>query len=562
MRLMDPQTLEALWAVLTAVRESTGYPDVLFRIAQALATAVPCDRVTVYVRSRRRGMWMPAAEHGTPAAVVEAFARHGYAPGTFPGEEELALGRSIEAVHGRFGPEMDQILDLAQLTVLRVTPLMYQDEAEGVLSCGFETASEFTATQAQLLDQIAPQIALLIRTARLEASHARLAERRTRLARCAAEVLEADDLESMGARLCTASRSLFRATRAALMIVEDGLLVRRATAGVFPPTTPLHVPFDAEPAFREAIESGVPLVLNDVMNTPQGATRLAQLLRPAALLVIPLADAAGPVGCLTVVDVEERYRFGATDADDARLLGTFATVAIRKAILLEALQRANEAKSEFLASVSHDLRTPLNVLLGYTQLLVDGTFGEVGPMQADTLQRMHRTANAQLTLIDDLLDLARIEQGKLGYTLRSVHVGELVGSLREMMDALLRDRPIGFEVDVATDAVARTDRERLRQVLVNLLANAAKFTQAGCVRLVAARAGERVDITVMDTGPGMEPGIASQALEPFVHGDSPAAGSGLGLAIVARLLRLLGGDVVIDSAPGRGTSVRVRLPAS
>jgi signal transduction histidine kinase len=324
----------------------------------------------------------------------------------------------------------------------------------------------------------------------------------------------------------------------------------------------LHVPFDAEPAFRDAIASGTPLVLNDFMRTPRGASRLATLLRPAALMVIPLVDAAGPVGCLTVVDVDEKYRFGGTDIDDARLLGTIATVAVRKGILLEALQRANAAKSEFLASVSHDLRTPLNVLLGYTQLLADRTFGDVTAEQIDTLERMQRTANAQLALIDDLLDLARIEQGKLDYTLRAVHVGELVGSLREMMDALLRGRPVGFEVDVATDAVARTDRERLRQVLVNLLANAAKFTQAGCVRLVAARTGEQVDITVTDTGPGMEPGIASQALEPFVHGDSEAAGSGLGLAIVARLLRLLGGDVAIDTAPGRGTSVRVRLPAS
>jgi signal transduction histidine kinase len=561
---MDPQTLQALWAVLTAVRESTGYPDVLFRIARAVSASVPCDRVTIYVRSSRRGLWMPAAEHGTPPAVVEAFVQHGYAPGTFPGESELAAGRSIEAVRGHTGPAMEDILARAQLAALRVVPLVFQqsDEAEGVLSCGFETTPGFTPSQAQLLDHIAPQIALLIRTARLEASHARLADRRTRLARCAAEVLEPGDLETMGARLCAASRSLFRATRSALLIVEDGLLVRRATAGVFPPTTPVHVPFDSEPVFREAIASGVPLVLNDFMNTPQGASRLAHLLRPAALLVIPLADDSGPAGCLTVVDVDEKYRFGPTDADDARLLGTFATVAVRKAILLEALQRANDAKSEFLASVSHDLRTPLNVLLGYTQLLSEGTFGRVNAEQTDTLQRMQRTANAQLALIDDLLDLARIEQGKLGCTLRSVHVGELVGSLREMLDALLRNRPIGFEVEVATDAVARTDRERLRQVLVNLLANAAKFTQAGCVRLVAARAGERVDITVMDTGPGMEPGIASQAMEPFVHGDSAAAGSGLGLAIVARLLHVLGGDVAIDSAPGRGTSVRVRLPAS
>src|SRR5690349_5303817 len=194
---MDPQTLQALWAVLTAVRESSGYPDVLFRIARAVATAVPCDRVTVYVRSSRRGLWMPAAEHGTPPAVVEAFVERGYAPGTFPGEDELAAGRSIEAVRGRTNPGMEAILELAQLAALRVVPLVFQqgDEAEGVLSCGFETTPGFTPAQATLLDHIAPQIALLIRTARLEASHARLAERRTRLARWAAEVFEPGDLD-------------------------------------------------------------------------------------------------------------------------------------------------------------------------------------------------------------------------------------------------------------------------------------------------------------------------------------------------------------------------------
>ncbi len=559
---MDPQTLRALWAVLTAVRESTGYPDVLFRIARAVADAVPCDRATVYVHSRRRGMWVPAADHGTPPDVVQAFVQKGYGPGSFPHEDELTAGRSVYAERGSASPGMEEILQLAGLRALRVVPLIFQDQTEGTLSCGLDTTPGFTADQAQVLDQIAPQVALLIRTARLEAAHARLAERRTRLAGWAAEVLAAGDLETMGARLCAASRSLFRATRSALLLIEDGLLVRRATAGIFPPSTPVHIPFDAEPAFRDAIAAGTPLVLNDFMNTPQGQTRLASMLHPAALLVIPLADASGPVGALTVVDLDEKFRFGPIDAEDAQLLGTFATVAVRKVMLLEALQRASAAKSEFLASVSHDLRTPLNILLGYTQLIAEGTFGDVTVAQADTLARMERTAGAQLTLIDDLLDLARIEQGKLGCTMRAVHVGELVGALREMMDALLRDRPVGFEVDIAIDAVARTDRERLRQILVNLLANAAKFTQAGCVRLVAARTGERVDITVADTGPGMEPGIASQALEPFVHGDSPAAGSGLGLAIVSRLLRLLGGDVDIDTAPGRGTTVRVRLPAS
>jgi signal transduction histidine kinase len=201
------------------------------------------------------------------------------------------------------------------------------------------------------------------------------------------------------------------------------------------------------------------------------------------------------------------------------------------------------------------------VILGYTDLLAEGTFGPVTTEQLDTLARMRRTAAAQLDLINDLLDLARIEQGKLSCRLRAVHVGELVGSLREMMEALLRGRPIAFDVDIATDAVACTDRERLRQVLVNLLANAAKFTQHGRVLLSALRVNDIVEIRVADTGGGMAPAMARQVLEPFVRGADVHAGSGLGLAIVSRLLNVLGGTLQIDSALGRGTTVRIELPA-
>ena len=212
--------------------------------------------------------------------------------------------------------------------------------------------------------------------------------------------------------------------------------------------------------------------------------------------------------------------------------------------------------------MSHDLRTPLNVIVGYTQLIAEETFGPVTPEQADTLRRVLRTSEDQLHLIDDLLDLARIEQGKLSCTLAPVPVAALVPSLQETMEVLLRDRPVRFEVAVAPDAVASTDAERLRQVLVNLLANAAKFTQAGCVSLAASREGDSVRVSVIDTGPGMDPSLGDRALEPFVRGPEGPMGSGLGLAIVARLLPLLGGRLSIESAPGQGTGVHVRLPAA
>jgi len=556
---MDPESLRALWAVLTAVRESTGYPDFLAHLARAVTESVPSDRTTVYLLSRRRGAFFPAADYGTPAAVAAAFASRGYAPGSMVGEEVLRAGRSLLVVRGE-SPRMEEILAHARLHALLLVPLVHRDETEGVLSCGVEDAPGFAPAQVQLLEQLAPHLALLIRSARLEAEKARLADRRTRLASLASDVLGAGDAQAMAARLCEAARAILRATRADLLILEGAEMVGRASAGG-DPLEPLRRSLDEAPLLREALRERRVVVENAFMTGRFAEVARARGRAPAAVLAVPLVDGEGELGVLVVSDELEPFRFGPQDADDASLLGRIATDTIRKGLLVDALRRASTAKSEFLASVSHDLRTPLNVILGYTDLMAEETFGPVTDEQRDTLERIHRTAAGQLALIDDLLDLARIEQGKLTFRLRPVHVGELVGSIREMMDALLRDRPVSFEVDVATDAVARTDRERLNQVLVNLLANAAKFTRVGSVRLSALRASDKVEIAVADTGPGIEREVASQMLEPFVHGGDASSGSGLGLAIVSRLLDVLGGRLRIDTAPGAGTTMRIELPA-
>jgi signal transduction histidine kinase len=261
-------------------------------------------------------------------------------------------------------------------------------------------------------------------------------------------------------------------------------------------------------------------------------------------------------------DLDHPRRFSSRDEEDARILATMATAALRKVLLVDALTRASRAKSDFLASVSHDLRTPLNIITGYVQLLYEGTFGSLTTEQADTLGRIMRTASDQLLLINDLLDLARIEQGKLTCSPHAMPIAGLVPRLVEMMEALLRGRPVRFEADVPPDVMAYADPERVRQVLVNLLTNAAKFTNEGCVRLVVAAEGDGVCIAVEDTGPGIEPGVRDRLLEPFARGTSKQAGAGLGLAIAARLLEAMRGSIAIDSTPGQGTRVDVRLPSA
>jgi signal transduction histidine kinase len=558
---MSTASASALWAILDAVRDVPEYQDFLACVVATVRAQLGSDRATLYLRSRRRGSVVPAADDGTPAEVVADFLSRGYARHSFPGEEELREGGALLAVRGACSVEMEELLVQARLHALVLVPLVHRDGFAGTLVCGIERAPGFSPAQVRLIAELARPLASLLRSARIEYEQGRLAARRTRLASLASEVLGASAPEVMATRLCAASRAIFRASRADLLMLDgDELVPQGADASVVVEPAPRRNLEDA-PILSESLRARRVVVVNDFMASRYAQSPHAQQRHPAAVLAIPLADDEGALGLLVVSDGTDRYRFGPRDEEDAFLLGTIATDAIRKRLLVESLGRASAAKSDFLASVSHDLRTPLNVLLGYTDLLAEETFGPVTEEQLDTLGRMRRTAAAQLALIDDLLDLARIEQGKLSCRLRPVPVRELVAPLRDMMDALLRERPIAFEVDVASDAVARTDCERLRQVLVNLLANAAKFTRQGAVRLSARRADDVVEIAVADTGPGMSPELTSQALEPFVRGSDARAGSGLGLAIVSRLLAVLDGSIAIESATGRGTTVRVQLPA-
>jgi signal transduction histidine kinase len=557
---MDPHASRVLGAVLEAVGDAAGYPDVLHRICVALSSAVPCDRVTIYTASRRTRSYLPRADHGTPSHVVERFVRRGFAPWSFAEASQLAVGRVFSVSRATASPEMRSILLDAELAAIIVVPLLFNGEAEGTISCGLDRLAAFTAEQIAALQHVASHVALLVRNARLESETARLAERRTAVAAWAAQVLAATDVLDIAERLAQMARDVFRSSGAWVLMIEGDDVVGRRVSEPDRGAEEVRIPLASSSASTDAIRSGGVLVVNDFAKSRYMAGVVAQRFRPASVLVAPLADESGSLGAVMVHDLEHRKRFRPTDEEDARLLAAIATAALRKVLLVDALTRANQAKSEFLANVSHDLRTPLNIITGYAQLLQEETFGSLVPEQSDVLARLLRTASDQLALINDLLDLAGIEQGKLACTAEPMAVATLVPALDDMMQALLRGRPVRFEADVPESVVARADPERVRQVLVNLLTNAAKFTNEGCVRLAAALDADAVRLSIEDTGCGIEPDVQSRVLEPFVRGSTPQAGTGLGLAIVARLIDLMRGAMAIDSTPGRGTRIDVRLP--
>jgi signal transduction histidine kinase len=231
------------------------------------------------------------------------------------------------------------------------------------------------------------------------------------------------------------------------------------------------------------------------------------------------------------------------------------------------VERANKLKSEFLASMSHELRTPINALIGYTALLLDGVLGEITPKQRDALTRGRAAAEHLLALINDILDLAKIEAGKMPLHVTSVPVGDVVQEVAQQIEPMVRKKQLEFVTDVAPDAPGLiTDRTKVKQVLLNLLSNAVKFTTTGGVTIRARRVMSGVQIDVIDTGIGIRPDDLQAIWEDFRQVDQSRTrefgGTGLGLSITRKLLDRLGGSITVKSVYGEGSTFSVLLPLS
>ena len=229
-------------------------------------------------------------------------------------------------------------------------------------------------------------------------------------------------------------------------------------------------------------------------------------------------------------------------------------------------EAAAAAKGQFLAVMSHELKTPLSVISGFADLLNDGEAGPLTDAQRGPLTRIRANARQLLEMIEQVLDYARMDDRAAAPSLRlePVDLGELLGEAAAGVQREAGERGIALHVERNGPCVAPTDRARLRQVLASLLGNAVRFTEAGEVRAAARREGAAFVVTVRDTGIGIDPAHLERIWEPFWQAEHPlvrrAGGAGLGLSVARRLARLLGGDIEAISAPGEGSTFTVRLP--
>ena len=228
------------------------------------------------------------------------------------------------------------------------------------------------------------------------------------------------------------------------------------------------------------------------------------------------------------------------------------------------LAEASKLKSQFLANVNHELRTPLSSIIGYARLLQRETQGQIGPLQREDLQDLLRNAERLLGLIDSLLDFAKIEAGKIETVVKPVKIDQMIRRAVATVEPMLNN-----DVHLISDVPANiaslySDPEKLRQILLNLLGNAVKFTDHGEIRISASQENGNFKLTIADTGIGIDQADISRIFDEFDRGmlasNGTYPGTGLGLAIVARLVAALGGRVAVESEVGKGSTFTVTLP--
>jgi signal transduction histidine kinase len=229
------------------------------------------------------------------------------------------------------------------------------------------------------------------------------------------------------------------------------------------------------------------------------------------------------------------------------------------------LEKANRLKSEFLASMSHELRTPINALLGFTALMLDRLYGDLTPQQEDGLDRIRGAARHLLDLINDILDLAKIEAGKMPVHLERVELAPLVREVVQQVEPMLRLKEVAFALALPDDGPSMyTDGTKVKQILLNLLSNAAKFTHEGEVALTVRAEGDRMAFEVRDSGIGIREQDLASIWEDFRQVDQSRTreygGTGLGLSITRKLVERLGGEIAVCSRYGEGSTFTVWLP--
>jgi PAS domain S-box-containing protein len=467
---------------------------------------------------------------------------------------------------------------------LVIVPMLKESALVGALSIYRQEVQPFTGKQIALVQNFAAQAVIAIENTRLLNE---LRQRTADLGRSVGElralgevsqaVNSALDLETVLSTIVSKAVQL-SGTEAGTIYVFDEVRQEfrlRATYGMneemIGALANQHIGLD-EPSIAAAIAQREPTQVADLKD--QAPTAVNDIISRAgyhALLLAPLLRGQDIVGLLVV----RRAAPGAFPKSTADLLQTFAdqsAVAIQNARLFSEIAEkgkelavASQHKSQFLANMSHELRTPLNAILGYTELIADGIYGQPSEKMLGVLKRLESNGKHLLGLINDVLDLSKIEAGQLELELSDYSLQDIAQTVRSTLEPLAADKKLAFKVEVAAKMPpGHGDGRRLTQVLINLVGNAIKFTDAGEVVITAGATDGSFHLSVRDTGPGISAADQAKLFQEFQQADNAITrkkgGTGLGLAISKRIIEMHGGKIWVESQLGQGAMFAFTLP--
>lgn len=548
-----------------------------------------CEAEHAFLFQRSGDVYRIAANHGFAEEFVAWMKKQEISPGRGTLVGRVALeGKIIHIPDATIDPDYTwhEALAIGKMRTMLGVPLLRDGKPIGSLSLVRLAVQPFTERQIELVKTFADQAVIAMENARL------FDEVQTRTRELARSVEELQALSDVG----RAVASTLDVQKVLATIVAHAVDLSGADAGAiykyrkssrtFRLAEACNMDEELVSALRsiridedgtamgEATQSMQPVTVADLAlrkSYPVRDISLAAGFRAA--LIVPLAAPERKLGTLVL----QRRETGEFPASVVRLTQAFANqsvLALQNAQLFqelaeksEQLELASQHKSQFLANMSHELRTPLNAILGYAELLTDGIYGDLAEKPRSVLERVQHNGQHLLSLINDVLDLSKIEAGELKLTIDDYTLPSLVQSVLAATDSLARTKGLALSASIPDDLPAgRGDARRLSQVLLNLVGNAIKFTDAGEVAIGASAPDGRFQVTIRDTGPGISPADQEKIFGEFQQLDSSSTrekgGSGLGLAIAQRIVEMHGGRISVSSTPGLGSTFSIDIPVS
>jgi GAF domain-containing protein len=570
--------------VLQVISRSPGELEPVFQAMLANATRI-CEAKFGTLWLREGDAFCAVALHNAPPAYAEARRREL----RLRPPPDTALGRATstkqvvqidDITTHVYDPDWLAAIELGNYRTVVCVPMLKDDELIGAISIFRQEVWPFTEKQIALVQNFAAQAVIAIENTRLLNELRESLQQQTATADVLKVISRSTfDLQVVLQTLVESAAHLCDADKATITRQKDGVFFRAEAYGFSREFIDYvrDVPVKPErgTVTGRALLEGKIIHIADVLADPDYSWSEAQRLGGfRTILGVPMLREVIPIGVLALTRDDVRP----FTQKQIELVSTFAdqaAIAIENVRLFDEIQEKNrqlaeasQHKSQFVSSMSHELRTPLNAIIGLTEMMVTNAsrFGTEKAMEP--LQRVNRAGTHLLGLINQVLDLSKIEAGKLELNPQTVQLAplieEVIGTARQLAEQNKNRLILNAQENLGALTV---DPMRLRQILLNLLSNACKFTKEGEVELRASRVrngSDWIELSVADTGIGMTAEQQVKLFEEFTQADATTAqrfgGTGLGLAIARKLARMMGGDVTVTSEPGKGSAFTVRLP--